>query len=98
MVVASNFLCHMTPADAEDCLRTVARSVRPGGYLLVSGIDLDVRTRVARDLRWRPVREFLEDIHEGDLSFLRGWPWTYWWLAACTSNHPDWRPRYAAVL
>ena len=98
MVVASNFLCHMTPADAEDCLRTVARSVRPGGYLLVSGIDLDVRTRVARDLRWRPVREFLEDIHEGDLSVRGDWPWKYWGLEPLTKKHRDWELRYAAVF
>src|SRR5207302_8822461 len=33
MVVASNFLCHMARADAEKCLRNVARLVSPGGYL-----------------------------------------------------------------
>jgi len=98
MVVASNFLCHMTPADAEDCLRTVARSVRPGGYLLVTGIDLEVRTRVARDLRWRPVREFLEDIHEGDPSVRADWPWKYWGLEPLNKKHRDWELRYAAVF
>ena len=98
MVVASNFLCHMTPADAEDCLRTVARSVRPGGYLLVSGIDLEVRTRVARDLRWRPVREFLEDIHEGDPAVRGDWPWKYWGLEPLNKKHRDWELRYAAVF
>jgi chemotaxis protein methyltransferase CheR len=45
MVVASNFLCHMAPADAEKCLGNIARLVSAGGYLLVSGVDLDVRTR-----------------------------------------------------
>jgi chemotaxis methyl-accepting protein methylase len=45
IVVANNFLCHMHPLMAERCLRNVARSVRPDGYLFVSGIDLDVRTK-----------------------------------------------------
>jgi chemotaxis methyl-accepting protein methylase len=31
MVVASNFLCHMAPADAEKCLRNIAQLVSPGG-------------------------------------------------------------------
>ena len=66
IVVASNFLCHMPPSMAEECLRNIARLVRPGGYLFVSGIDLDVRTRVASDLGWRPVQKLLEEIHDGD--------------------------------
>jgi 2-polyprenyl-3-methyl-5-hydroxy-6-metoxy-1,4-benzoquinol methylase len=50
MLVASNFLCHMATADAEKCLRNIAQLVNPGGYLFVSGVDLDVRTKVALDL------------------------------------------------
>jgi len=57
MVVANNFLCHMVPSEAERCLRNIARLVSPYGYLFVSGIDLDVRTKVARDLGWTPVQE-----------------------------------------
>ena len=48
IVVANRFLCHMKPVAAERCLRNVARLVKPGGYLFVSGIDLDVRTKIAR--------------------------------------------------
>jgi chemotaxis methyl-accepting protein methylase len=55
MVVANRFLCHMEPAAAERCLRNIARLVKPGGYLFVSAIDLDVRTRVARGMGWNPV-------------------------------------------
>ncbi len=59
MVVASNFLCHMAPADAEQYLGNITRLVSPGGYLFVSGVDLDVRTKVAFDLGWEPVRELM---------------------------------------
>ena len=34
MVVASNFLCHMTPIDGEKCPRNMAQLVSPGGHLL----------------------------------------------------------------
>src|SRR6266699_7091257 len=47
MVVASNFLCHMAPTDAERCLGHIAQLVSPGGYLFVSGVDLNLRTKVA---------------------------------------------------
>jgi chemotaxis methyl-accepting protein methylase len=54
IVVANKFLCHMTPPEAERCLRNIAHLVAPGGYLVVSGIDLEVRTKVALELGWTP--------------------------------------------
>src|SRR5258707_10836047 len=74
ILVANNFLCHMSPSVAEPCLREIARFVKQGGFLVVSGIDLDVRTKVATDLRWKPVRELLEESHDGDPSLRRDWP------------------------
>ncbi len=78
IVVASNFLCHMKPPQAEECLRGIARLVRPGGYLFVSGIDLDVREKTALDLKWKPVTDSLEAVHNGDVALRRDWPLNYW--------------------
>ena len=52
---------------AEVCMRNIARLVKPGGYLFVSGVDLEVRTRVARSLGWKPVGDLLRETHEGDV-------------------------------
>ena len=98
IVVANRFLCHMQPAAAERCLRNVARLVKPGGYLFVSGIDLDVRTRVAQDLHWKPVTELIREIHDGDISLRRGWPLEYWGLEPFSQDRPDWGIRYASVF
>ena len=98
MVVANRFLCHMEPTDAERCLRNIARLVKPGGYLFVSGIDLDVRTRVAQDLGWKPVIELIREVHEGDASLRRGWPLEYWGLEPFNDRRPDWRIRYASAF
>jgi chemotaxis methyl-accepting protein methylase len=98
IVVASNFLCHMDPANAEKCLRNIAPLVNPGGYLFVSGIDLDVRTKVALDSRWTPVRELLEEIHDGDPCMRHDWPWKYWGLEPLNRRRHDWQTRYAAVF
>jgi mannose-6-phosphate isomerase-like protein (cupin superfamily)/SAM-dependent methyltransferase len=98
IVTANNFLCHMPPVMAERCLRNIARLVRPNGYLFVSGIDLDVRTKVADDLGWRPVQELLEEIHEGDLCMKTYWPWHYAGLEPLNKKRRDWKRRYAAVF
>ena len=98
VVVANRFLCHMKPADAQSCLRKLARLVKPGGYLFVSGIDLDVRTTVARDLGWKPVPDLLREIHDGDTSIRRGWPMQYWGLEPFDDHRPDWRIRYASIF
>ncbi|HYR93988.1 MAG TPA: CheR family methyltransferase [Methylomirabilota bacterium] len=98
LVVANNFLCHMDPAEAERCLRNIARLVDPGGYLVVSGIDLDVRTKVANALGWKPIHDAMEEIHDGDQSLRLSWPWRYWGLEPFDKRARDWRIRYASVF
>src|SRR5438094_2128407 len=98
MVVASNFLCHMARADAEKCLGNIAQLVSPGGYLFVSGVDLDVRTKVALDLGWEPVRELMVEIHDGDCSVRADWPWAWWGLEPLNRKRHDWQTRYASAF
>jgi SAM-dependent methyltransferase len=98
IVVANRFLCHMAPADAEKCLRNLARLVAPGGYLFVSGVDLDVRTKVATGLGWKPVPDLLEQIHDGDHTLRMSWPCKYWGLEPIDHGRRDWKMRYASVF
>ncbi len=97
-VVANRFLCHMEPAFAERCLHNIARLVKPGGHLFVSGVDLDVRTKVAREMGWKPVTDLIREIHEGDYSLLSGWPSEHWGLEPFCDHRPDSAFRYAAVF
>ena len=98
IVVANRFLCHMPPDAAEKTLRNIARFVKPGGYLFVSGVDLDVRSKVAREMAWKPVTDLLREVHEGDPSLERGWPLEYWGLEPFCDDRPDWKIRYASVF
>lgn len=98
VVVANRFLCHMKPIAAERCLRNIARLVKPGGYLFFSGIDLDVRTKVARAMGWKPVTELMREIHEGDPSLRERWPLEYPGLEPFRDSRRDWKIRYASVF
>lgn len=98
IVLANKFLCHMAPPEAERCLRNIARLVDAGGYLVVSGIDLDIRTNLALELGWDPVPDLLEEIHNGDPSVRRDWPWKYWGLEPFDREKPNWAVRYASVF
>jgi len=98
IVVANNFLCHMYPSGAEQCLRNIARLVIPRGYLFVSGVDLKIRTKVARDLGWHPVQELLEEIHGGDPRMGSSWPFNYSSLEPLNKRRRDWRLRYATAF
>jgi len=98
IVVANNFLCHMEPTAAENCLRNVAGLVDRNGYIFVSGVDLEVRAKVARVLGWRPVPDLIEEIHDGDPSVRRDWPCEWWGLEPIDKRRVGWRTRYAAVF
>lgn len=98
IVVANRFLCHMDSEQAEACLLNLSRMVKPGGYLFVSGVDLAVRSKVVREPDWRPVTELISEIHEGDPSLRRDWPWEYWGLEPLDQSRIDWKLRYASVF
>jgi chemotaxis methyl-accepting protein methylase len=98
IVVANRFLCHMHPQEAERCMFNLARLVKPGGHLFVSGVDLDVRSRVLQQLGWTPVTELINEIHEGDISLRRDWPLEYWGLEPIDEGRIDWKMRYASVF
>ena len=83
---------------AEECLYNIGDLVKPGGYLFVSGVDLDIRTRVAKQLGWQPVQELLEEIHYGDPRMGAGWPWNYSSLEPLNKKRRDWRLRYASAF
>ncbi len=98
LVVANNFLCHLDARSAERCLRNIAGLVRPGGHLIVTGIDLDVRAKVARDLGWVPVAELRAEIHDGDPLVRADWPWHWWGLEPFDHDRADWELRYSAAF
>jgi len=98
LVVANNFLCHMDPPTAERYLRNIAHLVNPHGYIFLSGIDLEVRIKIAKDLGWSPLHEFLEEIHEGDPCMKGLWPCHYGGLEPLNKRRRDWSLRYAAAF
>jgi SAM-dependent methyltransferase len=98
IVIANNFLCHMNDAVAERSLRNIAGLVAPNGYLVVTGVNLDVRTAVAKDLGWVPLQELLEEIHNGDLCMRSCWPCHYGGLEPLNKRKHDWRLRYAGAF
>lgn len=98
MVLASNFLCHMEPTAAQSCLRNIARLVKPGGHLLVAGVDLDVREKLARELGWQPLPDLIREIHEGDPDVRRDWPCEWWGLEPLDERRRDWQLRYGAIF
>jgi chemotaxis methyl-accepting protein methylase len=97
IVIASNFLCHMPPLMAEACLRNLVRLLRPGGYLFVSGVDLEVRSKVARELGWQPVPDLIREIHDGDFLVRENWPREWWGLEPLNDGRRDWQLRYAVA-
>jgi chemotaxis methyl-accepting protein methylase len=98
IVVANRFLCHVDPASAERILRNLVSVLKPGGFLFVSGIDLDVRTRVALDMKWKPVAELMKEVYEGDPSLRSGWPFEYWGTEPFQARRRNATIRYASAF
>ena len=97
VVLANNFLFQMSPERAEACLRNLTRLVAPNGYLVVSGADLDLRTRVLEELGFVPVTTRCEEIHAAE-DVHAAWPLYSWGLEPIDKGREDWPARYATVF
>jgi SAM-dependent methyltransferase len=97
VVLANNFLFHMSPERSEVCLRNLARLVAPDGYLVVSGADLDLRRRILGELGFVPVTVRCEEIHAAE-DVHAAWPLRFWGLEPIDRTRQDWPARYATVF
>ena len=98
IVVANRFLCHMQPDAASAILRNLGGLLKSGGYLFVSGVDLDVKMNVALEQNWRPIRELIDEIYDGDPTLTSGWPFEYWSKEPLQRRHPNAMVRYASAF
>jgi chemotaxis methyl-accepting protein methylase len=97
-VFVNNMLCHLPPEAAERCLRDIVKLVHPRGFLFVSGVDLNIRTKVVRQLGLEPVIDLIEEVHNGDRTLIGDWPFRYWGLEPLQKRRHDWRTRYATAF
>lgn len=97
LVLANNFMGPMGDELAERCFRNVARLVKPGGCLVVDGIDLRVKERAVLSLGLVPVTSRIEDIHAADPT-KRDWPWIRWSHEPLDRTLPHWESRYATIF
>lgn len=98
IVVANNFLVHLSDELAEQCFRNIVGLVTLGGYVCTWGMNLNLRTRLVRELGLVPVLSRIEKIHNADERAREVWPWQYWGLEPLDRSRPDWRLRYATIF
>jgi SAM-dependent methyltransferase len=97
VVLANNFLFHMSPERSAACLRNLARLVAPDSYLVVSGVDLDLRGRILGELGFVPVTARWEEIHAAE-DVHASWPLRFWGLEPIDRTRQNWPARYATIF
>ncbi len=98
LVIANKFLCHMAPEVAARCFMNIYAMLKSGGVLMVSGVDLDVRSAVAHELGLVPDIDAIEALHNGDVTVRKDWPFEYYGLEPLDRRRKDWAHRYASAF
>ena len=100
VLLANNFLVHMQPAAAQECMTGLLRLVRPGGLFICRGVDLGVRESVVRRSGLEPITNEIQQIHDADptIDAPKDWPWKYWGLEPMDLTRREWPARYAAIF
>ena len=98
VVIANNALIHMSDDHAKMGLHTMAGILENGGYLCVSGVNLDVKARTLQGLGFNPEVSGIRAIHHGYPPMLDEWPVNYWGLEPYDPHHWDHDFRYATLF
>lgn len=96
-LLANNFIGPMEDRLAERCIRNMMRLVASGGYLVMDGVDLDVKTKVLKDSGFQPVLINQSEIWASEAA-KSGWPWLRWATEPLDRSEPDWPWRYSVVF
>jgi len=97
LLLANNFLGPMPDHLAEACMENLLRLVVPGGYIVLDGVDLDLKTRFVQKHGLVPICDRMDAINRADRS-KEGWPWKRWATEPIEQRRPDWQARYAVVF
>lgn len=97
VVLANNFLGPMLDAEAESCFGNIMEVTKPGGYLVIDGINLDLKTRLVSRYGLKPIPTRVDEIHRADVT-KQDWPWVRWALEPIDRERSDWQERYSAVF
>lgn len=98
LVIANRLLFHMSKNEQRRAMRAISSMVRSGGYISVVGADLDVRTQIAEELEWKPLINYIEDVHAGDETMTCDWPFKYWGLEPIDKKYKKWELRYCSFF
>ena len=72
--------------------------VKRGRYLFVTGVDLDVRAKLARSLDWQRLPELIGETRQGNPSVRQDWPCKWRGLKPLGMNMADWKMRCASAF
>ncbi len=98
LVLGQNFMIHMNDASAETALASLVAAARPGGVLLLGGMDLETKTRLLAPHKLVPLDWNVAAIHDEDDMRRSAWPWCYWSLEPINRNHRDYLARYGTIF
>ena len=96
-VLANNLLGPMEDDAAEACLHRIVALVKAGGFLVLDGVDLDLKVRVVNALGLWPLADRLDEIWTSDPS-KGGWPWVRWAHEPVDRGRADWLSRYSTLF
>jgi chemotaxis methyl-accepting protein methylase len=99
IVVAQNFLFHLSRADAARAFDHLQSLLKPCSALFIDGMDLDLRARLTRRAGLEPCAVEIEQIHaESRVERGYAWPRVYWGLEPFNRRRSDAVRRYATIF
>lgn len=99
IVFAQNILVHMKPEAAKKGFINICSLLNPKAALFIDGIDLNIRQRLTKTERLKPLEYKIVEIHDEARGYKGGgWPYIYWGLEPFSASRREWQRRYSTIF
>jgi chemotaxis protein methyltransferase CheR len=79
LVIAQNVLCHLPPETAAQAFANLVSLAKPGGAMMLEGMDLDLREQLTEEHQLEPFTENLRRVFEETRVHTPLKWWRYYW-------------------
>ena len=98
LVIVNNVFVHMQDNEVPRSFARALGYVRPGGYICVWGIDLELREHIVTEHQLISISDNDKAIYIADERSREVWPWKYEGLEPFNERHPKRALRYATIF
>ncbi len=99
IVFAQNVLFHLPKPQSREAFKNITRILKRSGYMFINGMDVDMRVKLTKLLKLKPIDYLIEEIHnDARVDRGAGWAGAYWGRQPFSKSAREWMRKQCTIF